>query len=110
VYNNHTEHWFGGGVIMKKKYILKNKKRFFIFVLFLLIGLTAIVNGATNIYGYRNPSYETIVVRRGDTLWSIAEFYNKRGDIRKYIYDVMVLNNLQDCQIIEGMELKIIVE
>ncbi|HOM02720.1 MAG TPA: LysM peptidoglycan-binding domain-containing protein [Acetivibrio sp.] len=95
---------------MKKKYVLKNKRRFFTFVFLVLMGMTAVINGATRTYGYREPSYETIIVRQGDTLWGIAENYNKRGDIRKYIYDVMVLNNLEDCQIIEGMELKIIVE
>ncbi|ABN52007.1 MAG TPA: LysM peptidoglycan-binding domain-containing protein [Hungateiclostridium thermocellum] len=95
---------------MKKKYVLKNKRRFFVFVLFVLMGLTAVISRATSIYGYREPSYEAITVKRGDTLWSIAENYNKRGDIRKYIYDIMILNNLEDCEIIEGMELKVIVE
>lgn len=74
------------------------------------MGLTAVISRATSIYGYREPSYEAITVKRGDTLWSIAENYNKRGDIRKYIYDIMILNNLEDCEIIEGMELKVIVE
>ncbi|HHV28681.1 LysM peptidoglycan-binding domain-containing protein [Acetivibrio mesophilus] len=95
---------------MKRKYILKNKKRFFTFILFMLMGLTAVISGATSTYGFREPSYKTITVRRGDTLWNIAEDYNKYGDIRKYIYDIMVLNDLEDCQIIEGMELRVIVE
>jgi len=43
------------------------------------MGLTAVISRATSIYGYREPSYEAITVKRGDTLWSIAENYNKRG-------------------------------
>ncbi|HOQ36711.1 MAG TPA: LysM peptidoglycan-binding domain-containing protein [Acetivibrio sp.] len=94
---------------MKKRYVLKNKKRFFTFIAVVLIGFCTIIN-ATRSYGYKEPEYKTILVRRGDTLWGIAERYNKRGDIRKYIYDVMVLNNLENCDIFEGMELKVIIE
>jgi len=50
---------------MKKKYVLKNKRRFFVFVLFVLMGLTAVISRATSIYGYREPSYEAITVKRG---------------------------------------------
>jgi len=39
---------------MKKKYVLKNKRRFFVFVLFVLMGLTAVISRATSIYGYRS--------------------------------------------------------
>lgn len=94
---------------MRKRYVLRNKRGFFVFVLFILMSLTAVIS-ATSTYGYQEPSYKIITVRRGDTLWNIAEDYNKRGDIRKYIYDIMDLNNLEGCQIIEGMELKVVIE
>lgn len=60
-------------------------------------------------YGYREPTYRTIVIRNGDTLWNIAEKYNIKGDIRHYIYNIKKLNNLSDSEVIEGMELKVIV-
>ncbi|HPD00506.1 MAG TPA: LysM peptidoglycan-binding domain-containing protein [Acetivibrio sp.] len=94
---------------MKKRYVLKNKKRFFAFIVLMLVCVCTVIN-STRTYGYKEPEYKTIFVRRGDTLWGIAQRYNKRGDIRKYIYDVMKLNNLESCDIIEGMELKVIIE
>ena len=94
---------------MKRRYVLKNKRRFFVFIVFTLICLCTVIN-ATRTYGYKEPEYKIIFVRRGDTLWGIAERYNKRGDIRRYIYDVMNLNNLENCEIFEGMELKVIIE
>ncbi len=91
---------------MKKKYVLKNKKRFSIFlvVVALLVNALLITN---TVYGYKNINHKTITVRYGDTLWEIAGRYNNRGDIRNFIYDIKELNKLDSSDIIEGMELKI---
>ena len=51
---------------------------------------------------------EDYIVQSGDTLWSIATTYKEPGqDIREYIYDIQVLNNI-DCIIYPGQIIKII--
>jgi nucleoid-associated protein YgaU len=91
---------------MKKRYILKNKLRFSasLSVLFIITGTLLF---STSAYGYRDTGYTTMTVRQGDTLWSIAEKYNKQGDIRKYIYDIKKINKLSSSDIYAGSELLI---
>jgi len=89
---------------MKRRYVLKNKRRFFtvLFTSLLLIFIFSF-----SVKGQPEQSYETIKIAKGDTLWEIACRYNKGGDIRKYIYELKKLNNLSDSQIFEGDEIKI---
>ena len=94
---------------MKKRYVLKNKVRFYIFIATLFISMITVFS-VTNAYGYKEPKLEVITLKNGDTLWGLAEKYNKKGDIREYIYDLKIINNLEDCDIIAGRELKIIIE
>lgn len=86
---------------MKRKYRLKNKVRFFSFLAMIIISLILAVS-ATIAYGDREPSLKAVTVKRGDTLWNIAEKYNKNGDIRKYIYEIKKLNNLNTSNIYAG--------
>lgn len=52
---------------------------------------------------------EEIMVSTGDTLWSIACEYKKPGqDVREYLYELRKLNNLENCTIYPGQEIKII--
>jgi len=64
----------------------------------------------TKAYSCKETEFKVITIRSGDTLWSIAEKYNKKGDIREYIYKLKELNNLKDSSIIAGNELKVIIE
>lgn len=91
---------------MKKKYILKNKRRFFsiIFTLTLLL-FTALF--ATNAYGYKTPSYKEVTVRSGESLWSIAIKYNTKSDLRRYIYEIKKVNNMKTSDIYVGTQLKL---
>ncbi|MCX8130668.1 MAG: LysM peptidoglycan-binding domain-containing protein [Clostridia bacterium] len=91
---------------MKKKYVLKNKTRFTTVIMIMIITITTTFL-ATTVYGYKESSYKTIIVRQGDTLWDIANKNNKESDIRKYIYEIKKVNNLNDGNIISGQELKI---
>lgn len=86
---------------MKKKYILKNKKRFFSF-LFVLSLLTFFIIYTNVVSGYKEPSYQSIIVNQGDTLWSIAEKYGNNSNIRKYIYELKKINNLESGIILEN--------
>ena len=48
-------------------------------------------------------SVVSVVVKEGDTLWSIAKEYKPQGyDIRKYVYEVSANNGIKDGNIICG--------
>ena len=91
---------------MKKRYVLKNKRKFYSIIIVLSIMLTTVFF-ATNAYGYEGTSYDTITVHKGDTLWDLAGEYCKKGDIRRFIYEIKKANNLTESNIYEGDELKI---
>lgn len=91
---------------MGRRYILKNKKRFTIFLIMTLLIASTLIS-TISAYGYKEIQYETIRIHRGDTLWSIAERYGGDSDIRKYIYEVKKINNLLTSQIVEGDQLKV---
>ncbi|UMZ73539.1 LysM peptidoglycan-binding domain-containing protein [Natranaerofaba carboxydovora] len=51
---------------------------------------------------------ETTIVQDGDTLWNIAKEYNENDtDLRKFVYKIRELNNLDDAMLYPGKELKI---
>lgn len=91
---------------MKRRYVLKNKRRFAaIVMLFSLItvftGLIVNAGAASEV----QEVHETIYVEKGDTLWEIASEYNKHSDIRAYIYDIKELNQLSGDDIYAGQML-----
>lgn len=86
---------------MKKKYILKNKKRFFSF-LFIFSLITFIMIYTNIVSGFKESQYQSIVVKPGDTLWSIAEKYGSDSNIREYIYNIKEINNLESSVIFEN--------
>lgn len=91
---------------MNKRYTLKNPRRFYtVIMLFTIIIsctlLISTVNGADS-----GPSYISVTIDKGDTLWDLAKEYKKDGDIRRYIHKVQVLNNLSDSNLIEGEVIK----
>lgn len=48
-------------------------------------------------------SHTRIVVKRGDTLWNLAEKYSsKNQDIRKTVYEIKKINNLSDQYLMPG--------
>jgi hypothetical protein len=91
---------------MRKRYILKNKRRFCAVILSFSF-IIAIIFFASSAYGYEGEKYDIINIERGDTLWGIAGRYCKNGDIRKYIYEIKKANSLTESTIFEGDELKI---
>lgn len=51
---------------------------------------------------------ETYIVRRGDTLWEIADQYCPANvDKREWIYEVKCLNGLEDSSIYPGQRLRV---
>lgn len=79
----------------KKKIIL-----ILVLVCVLAVSFTKIVHGNSKV------SYDNIVVYKGDTLWSIALKYNpKNKDVRKTLYEIQKINNLNTVIITPGQEL-----
>jgi uncharacterized membrane protein len=91
---------------MKRRYRLKNRKRFYMFMMVLTVLVTVIVfasvvNGADS-----HSEFEMITVKRGDTLWDLAEERSNGTDIRRYIEKVKKMNDMTDSSVYEGDTLK----
>lgn len=90
-----------------KVYRLRSKKRFFTF-LFILISIIIFFIGSVVSAGKNvNREYKTVTVRQGDTLWDIAGKYCGKTEIRKYIYQIKKLNNMDDATIYAGQKLSL---
>jgi hypothetical protein len=91
---------------MKKKYKLKNKKRFFTLI-FLLFAVMITFIFADITYGYKEKEYKMVEIKCGDTLWDIADRYRGDTEIRKFLYEIKKVNSLDTSNIYTGDTLKI---
>jgi LysM repeat protein len=89
---------------MKRRYVLRNKKRFFTFLLSLTLILIAIL-ASTTAYSYNPNKSITVEVCEGDSLWKIASNYYDNGDIRKHISNIQKANDLSSYIIQPGDQL-----
>lgn len=79
-----------------------------ILCLFLLTPLMAIGGPIFSVGGIEGEIKE-IMVEKGDTLWSIAQrFYPKEDDIRKYIFHMKQINQLDGALLVPGQRLKLV--
>lgn len=91
---------------IKKKY--GNTPIKFIPALICLVSIISIISiFSTNSYSYKEPTYVTMHVKSGDTLWDIAKERCGNKDIRKYIYDIKKINNMTNSNIYAGKEIKL---
>lgn len=90
----------------KRKYVLKNKRRF-LSLIFIVLLITFISVYTVTASGHQEPVYKTVVVHTGDTLWSIAQnnLGGYEGDIRAYIYEIKRINNLDSSLLVENSSL-----
>lgn len=89
---------------MKKKLRLRNKKRFTSF-LFLLLVTGMLAGSVIAAAGNEKTEYRTVTVIPGDTLWDIAKANAGNKDIRKYVYDIKKINQLDNATIYVGQTL-----
>lgn len=97
---------------MIKKYRVVSKIRFTVFIalilLMIFIGLGIAFRPVYVEAGSTEVKYETVMVESGDTLWDIANRYSdKTTDLRKFIYEITKLNNINGSELIPGQEIKI---
>lgn len=94
---------------MNKKYRIKSKVRFTIFLaLVIIIAFTV----ATTILGLNTASsssmnvYDQVEIHTGDTLWEIAcEYCPDDMDVRAYVYDICDINNTSADQLEAGQKI-----
>ena len=89
---------------MKRKYRLSNRKRFFIF-LFLLTTTILLISSFGAAAGNFEIKHDTVTVMAGDTLWGIAQQHAGNIDIRKYVYEMKKVNQLENAIIYAGQKL-----
>lgn len=95
-----------------KRYRIRSKSRFFIFITFTLALLAIIVvsivlsSGAYSVESRHET--EHYWVKKGDTLWDIAKEFSPEGyDVREMIYKIKEENNMNTSMIFEGAKLEI---
>lgn len=84
---------------MTKKYRVKSKFRF---TLFLTILMLCVITTSTTLLGFNNAGgtsmnqYTAVRVELGDTIWEIASEYGPDNqDVRKTIHQICELNEIQ---------------
>lgn len=97
--------------MLHKKYKIKSKFRFTLFLTLIILLSTFITTG---ILGYNEAKsltktyYYEVEIQSGDTLWQLAETYMDNGkDTRENIYDLCELNNIEANQLIIGSNILI---
>ncbi len=93
---------------MRRRYRLKNKRRFAAF-LFCILLLPLLILSSMNVRAetINEPNLQTIKVDAGDTLWEIASELSGKRDVRQVVYEIKKLNQLNNDVIYGGQWLKL---
>jgi LysM repeat protein len=93
----------------KKRVRLVNKRRFVTVVVTFLMIIMASVSVIGSAISEEVPvQYTSLIVQRGDTLWSIASEYGPGNmDIREYINEIEKVNVIENSFLAEGQELRL---
>ncbi|WDC83945.1 LysM peptidoglycan-binding domain-containing protein [Caloramator sp. mosi_1] len=88
--------------------LLKTLLSFTLFFLIISLSISKVSSYYKNNKQNKITTYEEIVVNKGDTLWKISIKHTpKDKDVRKTIYEIRKINNLNDCIIYPGQVLKV---
>lgn len=94
----------------------ENHRKIFRFMLILILVLISFIFGSIiNVFANTNEmisnevnEYSTVDVERGDTLWTIAQAHiDSEMDIRKYIREIKMLNDIKGSLVKEGQILRL---
>lgn len=94
------------------KFRIKDRKKFnrFIFITMMFITiLTYTLVSLTSSYFVEGKTVasNSIIVKQGDTLWSIASNIDSRRDVREIVYDIQKLNKINGSNLYPGEKLYI---
>ena len=94
-------------LIRKRKIQRMRRTRFLCILTIMAVGILAFAQLASA--GTKGePSYETISVQKGDTLWSIASRHNESGkEMRKLIAEIKDINGMESSEVYQGDVIKI---
>lgn len=96
---------------MKKKYRIKSKIRFTLFLTVALIMLISITNtfiGVNQAESLTKPVYNQVIIQAGDSLWDLAEEFGPDGkDIRQVVYEICKINDISADSIYPGQTILI---
>ena len=96
---------------MTIRYRINNRVRFTIFVVLVILLITTFANfilGFNTANSATYAEYTKVEVMSGDTLWSIADTYmDDNSDIRKSVYQLCQINDINASQLQAGMTLMV---
>ena len=75
--------------------------------LLVVILLTVSVFGVCNAFGETKVKTETVVVKSGSTLWSIASDIDSNKDIRELVYEIQEMNGIVGNNVYAGQVIEI---
>lgn len=73
----------------------------------LVVGLLCAGALATEVYGSGHPNVETVRVKPGQTVWSIAQATYDSSDVRDRVDQIIADNDLRGRTLVAGQELTI---
>ena len=96
---------------MKKRYRIKSKFRFTLFMtiaILMFISITTTAIGANNAESLTKPVYSEITIQSGDTLWNLAEAFGPANkDTREVVYEICKINDISADSIYPGQTILI---
>lgn len=94
-----------------KKIVIVNKFRFTLFLSIITLVLALVLNNLLGIaFASSNTynDYNKVFIEEGDSLWNIAKENNPNGeDVRKIVYEIREINNIENEWIKPGDVIKI---
>ncbi len=96
---------------MKKKYRIRSKFRFTLFVtvaFLIIISISGALTGNDRAESLTKPVYSQIVIESGDTLWDLAQEFGPAGkDVREVVYEICRINDISADSIYPGQTILI---
>jgi len=84
--------------------------KFSVHLLIIVSILAIMISYVSNVVKANIPKKEiSIIVRHGDTLWSLAKKINSNIDPRLVICDIKTQNNLKTSELVSGQKLKLVI-
>ncbi len=84
--------------------------KFLVHLLIVVAVMVLMITYISNVAKANLPHKEmTIIVRPGDTLWSLAKKFGPDTDPRLVIRDIKAQNNLHNSDLIAGQKLKLVI-